>query len=71
MAECGVEFSLTYDLDAMQVEERPSNEVRAVDESEAGAHHDCGRKRVRKPDSWEKKQRQEERTTTECTSGQH
>ena len=29
MAECGVEFSLTYDLDAMQVEERPSNEVRA------------------------------------------
>ena len=55
MAEGGVEFSLTYDLDAMQVEERPSNEVRAVDESEAGAHHDCGRKCVRKPDSWEKK----------------
>ena len=37
MAEGGVWFSLTYDLDAMQVEE---NEVRAVHESEAGAHHD-------------------------------
>ena len=27
MAEGSVEFSLTYDLDAMQVEERPNNEV--------------------------------------------
>ncbi len=55
MAEGGAEFSLTYDLDAMQVEEGPNNEVRTVEEAEVGAHHHCGRKRVRNPDSWEKK----------------
>ena len=55
MAESCADFRLTYDLDATQVEEGPSNEVSTVDEAEVGARHHCGRKHVRNLDSWKRK----------------